>query len=142
MAVVTLDLVHFDVLGCRTAPQCAAAMPWAFPRAWPACGMLWGWDVPASARACQVLGVRTGCRHPALPRERCPGGVSPARGGDSSATGAVAVPMGDLLSLLSQPLCFGRQSMCANGTLTSESVLMCHQQCWGRKQGFFLPPLL
>lgn len=103
--------------------------------------MLWGCDIPASARPSQVLGMGAGCRHPALPRERCPGGVSPARRGDSSATGAAAIPVCGLLSLLSQPLCFGRQSVSANGKLTSESVHMCNQQCQGKETGIYPPPV-
>lgn len=95
----------------------------------------------ASAKPSQVLGMRTGCRHPALPRERYPGGVSPARRGDSSATGTVAIPVCGLLSLLSQPLCFGRQSVSANGKLTSESVHMCNQQCQGKEAGIYPPPI-
>lgn len=104
------------------------------------CGMQWGCDIPASARPSWVLGMGTGCRHPALPRERCPAGVSPARGGDSSATGAVAAPVCGLLSLLSHPLCFGGR-VSANGKLTSKSVHMCDQQCQGKETGIYPPPI-
>lgn len=39
---------------------------------WPACGMLWGRDVPAGAGTSRALGMGTGCRHP-----------NPAQGGMS-----------------------------------------------------------
>lgn len=60
--------------------------------------------------------------------------------GDSSAMAAVAAPVCGLLSLLSQPLCFGGR-VSANGKLTSESGHMCHQQCQGKETGIYPPPI-
>lgn len=114
----------------------AMGLPWSVACLWDAVGL-------GHASQCQTLpGAGSGDRLQAP----CParGGVlelSPARGRDSPATGAVAVPVCGLLSLLSQPLCFGRQCVCANGKLTSESVHMCNQQCWGKETGIYPAPI-
>lgn len=78
-----------------------------------------------------------------LPREGCPGGVSPAWRGDSACPGRHRLlPYIAFPSLLSQSLCFGWESASANGKLTSESVHTCNQQCRGKETRIYPPPVV